>query len=29
MLDGVALSSELRGALGLTGGEDEPEEDAA
>jgi segregation and condensation protein B len=29
LLDGAALSSELRGVLGLTGGEDEPEEDAA
>ena len=29
LLDGAALSSELRGVLGLTGDEDEPEEDAA
>jgi hypothetical protein len=28
-LDGAALSSELRGVLGLTGDEDEPEENAA
>jgi segregation and condensation protein B len=29
LLDGDALASELRGVLGLTGDEDEPEEDAA
>ena len=28
-LDGAALASELRGALGLSGDDDEPEEDAA
>jgi chromosome segregation and condensation protein ScpB len=29
ILDGDALASELRGVLGLSGDEDEPEEDAA
>ena len=29
LLDGDGLASELRGVLGLSGGEDEPEEDAA
>ena len=29
LLDGDALASELRGVLGQSGGEDEPEEDAA
>jgi segregation and condensation protein B len=29
LFDGAALSFELRGVLGLTGDEDEPEEDAA
>ena len=29
LLGGDALASELRGALGLSGDEDEPEEDAA
>ena len=29
LLDGDVLASELRGVLGLSGGEDEPEEDAA
>ena len=29
LLDGDALASELRGVLGLSGDEDEPEEDAA
>ena len=29
LLNGAGLASELRGVLGLTGDEDEPEEDAA